>query len=247
MKQRIKGLIRLQSYDNRIKEAMEKRNMIPGKIQKIDEELKERELAFEKEKRTLDELKKKWREIDREIQDLEVKIVKSNEKLSQIKSNKEYTAALKEIDELKFLKSTTEDKALEIMEEIEEKEKEIKALEQDLKEVIAACEKTKEGIMKEAEQLEKEIEELKDKRLQCEKDVEQDLLSRYNFLIERKDGKAISPVIKGVCQTCHMGIPPQKFIELIKGETLMTCPNCNRIIYWGEDEQLLDASKESST
>jgi len=53
----------------------------------------------------------------------------------------------------------------------------------------------------------------------------------------KKGGIAISPVIKGVCQMCHLGIPPQKFNELIKGETLMTCPNCMRIIYWGEDER----------
>lgn len=243
MKETLKGLVKLQNFDNRIRQAIEKRNMIPRRIKEIDDGLKKREQEFENERKVLSDLKKRWRDIDREIQDIEVKIQKSNEKLSQIKSNKEYTAALKEIDELKFIKSNTEDKALEVMEEIEEKEKEISRLEEELKNVRAACEKTKKGIMKEAEALEREIEDLKNQRLQCESEVEQELLSRYNFLMERKDGLAISPVIKGVCQTCHMGIPPQKFIELIKGEHLMTCPNCNRIIYWGEDEQLLDASQ----
>ena len=69
--------------------------------------------------------------------------------------------------------------------------------------------------------------------------MDQDLFKRYVFLKERKGGHAISSVVKGVCQTCHMGIPPQKFNELIKGKSLLTCPNCQRIIYWGEDEQFL--------
>ena len=66
--------------------------------------------------------------------------------------------------------------------------------------------------------------------------IDQDLLKRYIFLRERKGGQAIGPVVSGVCQICHMGIPPQKFNELIGGDSLLTCPNCNRLIYWGEDE-----------
>jgi predicted nucleic acid-binding Zn-ribbon protein len=38
-----------------------------------------------------------------------------------------------------------------------------------------------------------------------------------------------------------MGIPPQKFNELIRGKDLMSCPYCMRIIYWGEDEGLKEA------
>jgi hypothetical protein len=220
--------------------AIEKKNMIPIRIKQIEDRLKEKEMEFENEKKGLNDLKRQGRDIEREIQDLEVKINKSQQKLSQIKSNKEYTAALKEIDDLKFMKESTEDKALEIMESIEEKEKELAKMEKDLKAHREDCEKMKRDILKEAEELEREIVELKKERIECERSVEQELLDRYNFLMERRDGQAISPVIKGVCQTCHMGIPPQKFIELIKGESLMTCPNCNRIIYWGEDEQLTD-------
>jgi len=220
--------------------AIEKKNMIPIRIKQIEDRLKEKEMEFENEKKGLNDLKGQGRDIEREIQDLEVKINKSQQKLSQIKSNKEYTAALKEIDDLKFMKESTEDKALEIMESIEEKEKELAKMEKDLKAHREDCEKMKRDILKEAEELEREIVELKKERIECERSVEQELLDRYNFLMERRDGQAISPVIKGVCQTCHMGIPPQKFIELIKGESLMTCPNCNRIIYWGEDEQLTD-------
>ena len=54
------------------------------------------------------------------------------------------------------------------------------------------------------------------------------------------NGQAISSVIQGVCQICHMGIPPQKFNELMRGEALMTCPNCNRMIYWGGDEYFMN-------
>jgi len=75
-------------------------------------------------------------------------------------------------------------------------------------------------------------------------EADPELLKRYNFLKDRKGGKAISAVIKGVCQSCNMGIPPQRFNELIKGEKVLTCPNCDRLIYWGDDEALNDIKQE---
>ena len=75
--------------------------------------------------------------------------------------------------------------------------------------------------------------------------IDQELLKKYLFLKERKGGQAISPVVGGVCQTCHMGIPPQKFNELIKGHSLLACPNCDRIIYWGEDQHYQKALNKS--
>jgi predicted nucleic acid-binding Zn-ribbon protein len=49
-------------------------------------------------------------------------------------------------------------------------------------------------------------------------------------------GRAVGPVKNGICQACNMNIPPQRFNELIKGNSLLFCPNCRRIIYWAEDE-----------
>ncbi|NTV57425.1 MAG: hypothetical protein HGA74_09075, partial [Deltaproteobacteria bacterium] len=90
--------------------------------------------------------------------------------------------------------------------------------------------------------LEKDLDALQKERSQLCCDFDQGLLKKYVFLRERKGGLAISSVVTGVCQTCHMGIPPQKFNELIRGNDLMTCPHCNRIIYWGEDQDFQKTS-----
>jgi uncharacterized protein len=97
-------------------------------------------------------------------------------------------------------------------------------------------EKDRDKIMKEIKALEREFKRLEKERVSLGKTIDEDLLKKYDFLRERKGGVVVSPVIKGVCQTCHLDIPPQRFNELIRGDKLMTCPNCIRIIYWGEDE-----------
>jgi predicted nucleic acid-binding Zn-ribbon protein len=48
---------------------------------------------------------------------------------------------------------------------------------------------------------------------------------------------AVVSVWKEVCNGCHMNLPPQLYIELQKSFELHSCPNCNRIIYWYNQER----------
>ncbi len=241
MKEKISLLIQLQDNDNKIKEILRRKNEGPMRIKKLEDELSIIENKFQEEYDKLELLKKDRREVEQEIQDLENKAEKSDIKLSSIKSNKEYRAALKEIEELKKIKFLTEDKAIQIMEEIEELENRSVENKSQQTELRKTFEEDKDGILRELSDLDKELEILEKKRMNFTDAIDQDLLKRYLFLKERKGGQAISPVVGGVCQTCHMGIPPQKFNELIKGHSQLTCPNCNRIIYWGEDEHFKKA------
>ena len=242
MKDKIKLLIQLQACDNRMKEIDKRKCAGPLRIQKFETELNDFMSKFQEQNERLELLRKDHREIEQEIKELENKIEKSNIKLSAIKSNKEYKAVLKEIEVLQKGKASIEDKAIQIMEEIEETENkylETKDLEPEMKK---SFKKNKKQIDHEIKELNGVFGNLQKKRGTFTRDVDQDLLKKYLFLQERKDGQAISSVIGAVCQTCHMGIPPQKFNELIKGNSLLTCPHCNRIIYWGEEEFFQEAS-----
>lgn len=236
MKEKISLLIQLQHCDNRMREIGKRKEEGPLKIRKAEDDLREAETKIEEERRKLEALKKERRQIEQEVQELDQKIEKSTIKLSHIKSNKEYTAAIKEIDDLKKAKFITEDKIIEVMEKTDGLEQE--AVEQDrrIQGLRAEADKNKEQILRELELLDRELANLEEKRRSFIKDLEPDILRRYLFLHERKNGLAISAVVTGVCQTCHLGIPPQKFNELIRGNALMTCPHCNRIMYWGDDE-----------
>jgi hypothetical protein len=241
LKDKIGDLIVLQDCDNRIREIMIKRNEGPLRIKKLAEELDANEKKFQEKRDRLNLLKKDGHKIDQEIQELEEKIERSNIKLSLIKSNKEYKAALKEIDDLKRAQFQTEDKAIQVMEEVEELEKICSENKEKEAEIRKAFEKDKEEIERELEALDEELKILDAKRDTFAHAIDQDLLRKYLYLKDHKEGQAISPVVGGVCQICHMNIPPQTFNELIRGDSLMTCTNCNRIIYWAEDEHFQKA------
>jgi predicted nucleic acid-binding Zn-ribbon protein len=242
LKDKLLVLIQLQECDNRITKALQAKEQAPLKIQKLEGELRAMEAQFKADEEKIEGLKKDRRQLEREIQELDGKIEKSSTKLTQIKSNKEYTAALKEIDDLKTIKFQTEEKAIQMMEAAEELERKCKDHKDTLKTLKEQCERDKDAVKKELLELEKDLESLQRERNQLCCDFDQGLLKKYLFLKERKGGLAISSVVTGVCQTCHMGIPPQKFNELIRGNDLMTCPHCNRIIYWGDDQDFQKTS-----
>ena len=157
-------------------------------------------------------------------------------KFSNIKSNKEYKAALKEIDDLKREKSVLEDRAIELMEAVRAARKGKFYGQSRVGRKRRSVEVNREEILRELKRMEGEQVDLEKERVKFCQSLDRDLLERYDFLRERKGGLAISSVINAVCQTCHMGIPPQKFNELIRGDALLDCPHCNRIIYWGDNE-----------
>lgn len=245
LKDKIGDLIVLQDCDNKIREIMNKRSEGPLRIKKLADELDDVARKFQEKNDRLNLLKKDSRKIDQEIQELEEKIEKSNIKLSLIKSNKEYKAALKEIEDLKHVKFQTEDKAIQVMEEMEELEKICRENKEKEGELRKAFERDKEEIERELEALDEELRILDAKRDTFTHAIDQDLLRKYLSLKDHKEGQAISPVLGGVCQICHMNIPPQKFNELIRGDSLMTCTNCNRIIYWAEDEHFQKALNQA--
>ena len=241
----IKNLISLQGCDCELQVIDRKRKEGPVKIQALEEELKMVEDQANGELDKVDAIKKERREVEHEITDMEGRIDKSREKLANIKSNKEYGAVLKEIEDLERKKATLEDRALQIMEEIESldaKYADIKKRSESHRKKFGADQK---AVQKEMEALDVVFEKQEKERIRIRKHIDDDLLRLYDNLSIHKGGISVSSVLKGICQTCHMGIPQQKFNELMRGDVLMNCPHCGRIMYWGDNELFKDKEKEN--
>jgi predicted nucleic acid-binding Zn-ribbon protein len=245
LQEKMKRLIELQACDTRIAELRRRIEEDPSRVQALEEMLKRAEAAAQAGLTQVDETKKERRTVERQIDERENQIQKSNVKLSNIKSNKEYQAALKEIDALRHEKTALEDKAIELMEKIEALERQGSEAGKELDSVRETTTAEKNRIQGETKAMVEEVDRLEKERQTLCGFIEASILKRYDFLRDRKGGVGISPVIKGICQTCHIGIPPQQFNLLLRGEELMNCPNCTRIIYWGENKAYSGETTES--
>ncbi|KPK70515.1 hypothetical protein AMJ71_02940 [candidate division TA06 bacterium SM1_40] len=66
---------------------------------------------------------------------------------------------------------------------------------------------------------------------QIEQQLDSDLLQEYRRL-ETRYGRAVAPVVGGVCYGCFMRLPTDISVSKQRNEELFRCINCGRYLYW---------------
>jgi hypothetical protein len=165
-------------------------------------------------------------------------IKKSEAKLSSVKTNKEYQAFLKEIDDLKEKNSKLEDDMIEFLDRIEDAENTLNERMTEYSELQTRLNNEKETIEKETEAGKRQLEKLDAERNTVTAGIDAGLLATYNKTKSLQgNGIGIVAVTNAVCEGCNMNIPPQMYNELQRGDGLKTCPICDRIIYWKDENK----------
>lgn len=235
MDEKLNALLMIQSIDTKFDNISREKEETPKEIEKLRKGLDLLDSAVEQNLSTVEELKKERRKVERELEEIDLKLKKSKLRLNEVKSNREYQAVLKEIEDLKDLTFQKEETVIKWMEEIEIQEKECADNTVRREESQEEYKSKEKAFSQRIRELDKEVQSLNEKRVQLSPNLDEDLLRRYNGLRSHLKGRVVVPVIDGVCQECHLGIPPQQYNELIKGDSLQSCPHCSRIIYWGDD------------
>ncbi len=182
---------------------------------------------------------KSQREI--ELADSDAATARSKERLMNVSSAKEYNALEKEIEVLSRKSEETREQLDHLREAIDVNERAIADKEskiEALRDQIEGAEKDAEGQLA---QLEKSIEKTRSTRNTARERIKNPIMRRYDFIRQRRGGSAVCGAIEGACQGCFMMLPPQQFIVLQRGETLVTCPSCQRILFF-EDPAASEAS-----
>ena len=235
MDEKLNALLMTQSIDTKFDNISREKEETPKEIEKLKEGLDLLGNAVEQDLSTVEELKKERRKVERELEEIDLKLKKSKLRLNEVKSNREYQAVLKEIEDLKDLTFQKEETVIKWMEEIEIQEKKCADNTVRREESQEEYKSKEKAFSQRIRELDKEVQSLNEKRVQLSPNLDEDLLRRYNGLRSHLKGRVVVPVIDGVCQECHLGIPPQQYNELIKGDSLQSCPHCSRIIYWEDD------------
>ncbi|MDP2652705.1 MAG: C4-type zinc ribbon domain-containing protein [Candidatus Omnitrophota bacterium] len=204
--------------------------------------LKDLTSRFESKKAGLKALEEKLKAIlverksfEMDLQSKEDAIVKSNAQLSLIKTNREYTAKLTEIEGIRADKSMAEEKILMSYDRADA----VTAQINQEKAVLAEEEKKfaaqKKQIEDELKAIEEKVRSLDAQRGQIAPEVNKPLLSRYERILANKHGLAIVPVAGMSCGGCYMNLPPQVINAIKMHDQMICCEMCTRILYL-EDE-----------
>ena len=232
MREDMKALVEVQGIDSDIAKKVAIMEAIPKKVSSVEQPLREARSLYEKAKQKSEAHVKKKKEKEGLLDEINEKIRKLRGRTSEIKTNKEYQAHLKEIEAVETQQRGVEEEVLFLMEAVDTAQRELKGDEGKVKIEEERIEAFKKKLEEEVGETEKELDALKLQREQLVKGIEGELYHLYVQLLETKRGLAVVETRGEVCQGCYMNIPPQLFVEIKKNEKIIQCPQCNRILYW---------------
>ncbi len=222
----------MQEVDLGIKEINQKIEEYPRRIAELEENLSQKKAACEQRRKTLVELEMDRRKKESNLRLEEERLKQWEARLKEIKNNRDYQALLREIAAAKRDNSLMEEEILKELEEIDAIEKELEQREPEYRNLEEEFNITNSKLKDRFAQEEKELGERTQIRGKLARDIDTDLLKRYDLIRRQRAGFALVPARDSACQGCHMDLPPQVFNEVRKNKEIIHCPNCQRIMYW---------------
>jgi predicted nucleic acid-binding Zn-ribbon protein len=224
-------LINLQKLDKEITDVSLFLENIPFKIEEINKKIETSSQIVTLAKEKMTQNQKKRRDLEAAVKDIKEQISKYNRQLNEVKTNREYSILLKEIEEAKQKDNDMEEEIISEMLSADEIEDEIKTASQKHSEAEEKFSKEKDVLQQEKKKFETKRDKLNQKKEKLVPKIPSDQVSLYLKIYKRNSGIALSPVKEEFCSLCHLRIRPQVINELKGKEKIILCENCGRILY----------------
>ncbi len=222
----------LQSLDQRIVALEKEVAALPKHIAVIQKTLESHVRRLEADRAALSANQKERKKLEGDVQLHEQKISKLKEQMNGAKNNEQYRAFQHEIDYIAKEIRTAEDRILELMSESELLDANVKKAEFALKEEKQVVE-GEQKLARERTAVDRaDIKQLQAERAEAAARLPPATLSTYERIRKKWNGLAIAEVTSGRCAACQIMLRPQFFQDLKKGDHLLTCESCGRILIY---------------
>jgi len=225
-----KQLYQLQEVDLEIESSEQALSRITSQLGESQEVVKARNrLALEQQRQA--ELERQQHSVEWEIDDLGNKVTILEQKLygGGVTNPKELTNLQHEVNGLKARRNQLEDKALEIMDQVEVTEASVATISNGFKKLEAEWHNQQQQLSIEMEQLKTTLSHLEDKRQLLSAKIDPQALNFYRELRKQR-GQAVANVEQGICRGCGISLPTAELQQARTG-SLVQCSSCGRILF----------------
>ena len=231
MNTELASLVTLQEEDLELDRLRKSCDAIGPQIDALALELQNSGIDLERFKNGLTQLLLKKKELEMDMSAKEEEIKKFQKEVNNVKTNEAYKAILKELDQAKTKERELEDNLLDVLQRLEDHQKELKGKEgefktkeQDTKGRIGELEKKREDMTH-------QVHEKSETRNSFAASVPEKLKTRYDSIRKGKGGVAVVPIQGIACGGCRFNLPPHVLNDVAKDQTIVTCESCARILY----------------
>jgi len=233
-REKLVELLELQRIDSAIDLVNHRQRHLPeqAELDALTEALAVIDRAAGEQQLKADDAAARQNKLDREVESVAAKVAAEEAKLysGNVGSPRELSSIQAEIESLKRRRSTMEDLDLEVMEEREGFETELKKLKEEADRLNSSIAQVTEKRDAALAEIEKELSKLEQQRSAWVQRFDQELLGFYDGLRSSKSGIGAAALTDGACQGCHMKLPAQEVSRIRRSEGLVRCVACGRIL-----------------
>jgi uncharacterized protein len=239
MKVELEKLIALQKLDTTIRKLEKDLEAIPQRRAEIEGEFDQRAFEIRGLETRRDEAKHSRARLEVEAVDQRSRVERAERNLMSSKKQDEYTAAIREADAARKQISTLETQILEQMEILEQAEA---ALNERADEIATLNSDREARLRVFDEETQRQSEQLvvaRKERDQVFANLPKAMSMMYSRISARiRDGVAVAEARNRSCTACFMSLRPQVMSEIRRGEEILTCDNCGRILFYAPADSL---------
>ncbi len=241
--------LRLQALDRKIFGLESEISTLPKHIAEIEKKLEAQKRRLEADRAALAANQRDRKKFEGDIQVHEQKISKLKDQMLGAKTNEQYKAFQNEIAYAQGEIRKSEDKILDWMEQSEPLEKNVKAAEVALKDEQQHVEREKASARERTAIDQKELAAQQADRKKVAAEMTPALLTEYERIRKKTKNTPIADATDGRCSACMIALRPQFFQDLRRGDRIMFCESCGRILTYNpvvDVESSVSASRQTA-
>lgn len=231
VEKKLRALYDLQLIDSRIDEIVSLRGELPLEVDDLENEIKDLKTKSEKINAVIEENKKEILAQKQIIENAKELHKKYEEKLKNVRNNREYNSIVKEQEYQDLESQLAEKKINEFKSNIEQKELSLEEIMQKIEDRSKHLDSKKSELETILKETHKEENLLQKKSAEFEKDIEEVLINSYKRIRSSvKNGLAIVSIERGASGGSYFSIPPQVQLEIASRNKIITDEHSGRIL-----------------
>jgi predicted nucleic acid-binding Zn-ribbon protein len=233
VKAELQQLVALQNLDISLRRLQAELEALPQRRAEIEKEFDQRAFDIRALETRRDDARHERVRLEAEIAEQRTRAERADRNLMSSKKQDEYTAAIREADAARKQISAFETQILEQMEIFDQSQVSLK---ERASEIVSLNSDREERLRVFDEETRAQAALLETRRVERERvfnALPKTMSALYTRISARiRDRIAMAEARNGACAACFMALRPQVMAQVRRGEEVVTCDNCNRILYF---------------
>lgn len=239
MKAELQKLIALQNLDTTIRKLEKEQEAIPERRAEIEREFDQRAFEIRALENRREEAKHTRARLENEVVEQKGRVERAERNLMSSKKQDEYTAAIREADSARKQISALETQILEQLETLEQAEAALNERASEIVSLNSDRETRLKAFDEETGSIAERLAAARKEREEVFANLPKQMSGLYSRIRARiRDGVAVAEARNRSCSACFMSLRPQVMAEIRRGEEIITCDNCGRILFYVPSESI---------